>query len=77
MEYRKIETEKKYFIPRNSNHVDVATRNQLWEEQKQIKIEKMRKEEEEIKLKKEKNTFAPKLTEYRGEKLANLSNFAK
>jgi len=29
----------------NSNYMDVAARNQLWEEQKKIKIEKLRREE--------------------------------
>lgn len=43
IEYGKIETQKKYTVPRSSNFLDVAARNQLWEQQKMLKLEKLRK----------------------------------
>lgn len=46
VEERKLGTQKKSMVLRqsNSSYMDVAARNQLWEEQKKIKIEKLRRE---------------------------------
>ena len=52
VEPKKESTEKKYHLPRNSVGMDIATRNQIWQEQKNNKIKKMREEEEANRLKK-------------------------
>ena len=77
IEPKKESTEKKYHLPRNSVGMDIATRNQIWQEQKNNKIKKMREEEEANRLKKQGGTFVPKTTEYKGERGANISQFGK
>ena len=56
---------------------DVATRNKLWLEQRQAKVQKLRTEEEERKSLIEDNSYIPKIKNYKGEKMAELSKFTK
>ena len=55
----------------------MATRNAIWEQQKKEKLEKLRREEEENRVRKEASSFTPKLTSYKGEKDAVISDFGK
>ena len=57
--------------------LDVATRNQLWLEQKQAKIDRLRQQEKECKAKKDNCTYAPSLTNYRGQQDASFSRFGR
>jgi len=45
---------------------DVATRNSLWQKEKEEKIEKLRQDEEREKDRKENCTHSPSLCQYRG-----------
>lgn len=56
---------------------DVATRNKLWLEQKEEKITRMRREEEEEKFKREECTHSPAIRMYRGEQDVQFSRFGK
>ena len=61
----------------SSCYLDVATRNKLWLEQKEAKVQKLREEEEEKKVIMKENKYIPKIKNYKGEKEANLSKFIK
>lgn len=56
---------------------DVATRNQLWLEQKAEKLERLRQEEEKERKRKEDCTYAPSLCPYKGESNPQLSRFGR
>ena len=42
IEPKKEKDEKKFLNPRNSYGIDIATRNKIWQEQKNDKIKKLR-----------------------------------
>ena len=77
VELKRENLERKSYMPRNSNGMDVAARNQLWQDQKNQKIQRLRQEEQANKLRKEAGTYAPKTTQYRGQRGANISQFGK
>ncbi|MCB0367905.1 MAG: hypothetical protein KDD45_00335 [Bdellovibrionales bacterium] len=56
---------------------DVATRNLLWQNEREEKIRRLREEEQKEREKKENCTYSPSLCPYKGDNAPNLSRFGK